>query len=317
MISISRYTPDRQQEWDDFVLKARNATFLFMRAYMDYHSDRFTDHSMMWRNENGKLIAVMPANIDGDTLWSHQGLTYGGMLFDEKMLVSEVGQAFKLLLRMMHDNGIRSLYYKPVPSIYHRLPSEDDEYWLWRYRATLTGCNISAATRLDADHIPMHSRKRSYCNRCIREGFTINRDTPLDLFWPVLTENLHTTYGASPVHTLEEMQRLKANFPDEIKCWTVAGPEGNILGGAILYVTPCVVHTQYISASEEGKQSHALDYLFTEAVRHFSDEGIHRFFDFGTSNEQGGMVLNDSLIMQKEGFGGRGIAYKTYVISNS
>ena len=36
------------------------------------------------------------------------------------------------------------------------------------------------------------------------------------------------------------------------------------------------------------------------------------YFDFGTSNEEGGKVLNTSLIYQKEGFGGRGVVYDTY-----
>ena len=62
MISISRYTQYKQTEWDDFVKVSKNGTFLFLRAYMDYHSDRFLDHSLMFYNEKNKLIAVLPAN---------------------------------------------------------------------------------------------------------------------------------------------------------------------------------------------------------------------------------------------------------------
>jgi hypothetical protein len=36
------------------------------------------------------------------------------------------------------------------------------------------------------------------------------------------------------------------------------------------------------------------------------------YFDFGTSNEEGGKVLNASIIYQKECFGGRGVVYDTY-----
>ena len=63
MISICRYTQDKHAQWDDFVKVSKNGTFLFLRAYMDYHSDRFHDHSLMFHNEKGKLIAVLPANI--------------------------------------------------------------------------------------------------------------------------------------------------------------------------------------------------------------------------------------------------------------
>ena len=43
MFEIIKYTPEYRQQWDAYVAKARNATFLFYRNYMDYHSDRFKD----------------------------------------------------------------------------------------------------------------------------------------------------------------------------------------------------------------------------------------------------------------------------------
>ena len=81
-------------EWNSFVARARNATFLFDRRYMDYHADRFTDHSIVFRRK-GHLAALLPLNIDGDTVWSHQGLTYGGLLIDNK-------PAWKMSCRCLH-----------------------------------------------------------------------------------------------------------------------------------------------------------------------------------------------------------------------
>ena len=44
-----------------FLDTPKNATFLFRRDYMDYHRDRFADHSLMiFRGE--KLAALLPAN---------------------------------------------------------------------------------------------------------------------------------------------------------------------------------------------------------------------------------------------------------------
>lgn len=314
MINISRYTPDNAAEWDEFVRQARNGTMLLLRGYMDYHQDRFTDHSLMVRNEMGTLIGVLPANVQGDELWSHQGLTYGGLILGDRVEVPVVGQMFKAMLYYIHSNGFRCLHYKPVPTIYHRMPSEEDEYWLWRYNARLEACNISAAIDLRVDNIPMHRRKRSYYNQMVRAGYTVCRDAALEDFWPVLTENLQDVYGAQPVHTLAEMQRLQQLLPDGIQCWTVASPEGIVLGGTVLYVTAGVAHTQYISASEEGKRCHALDLLFVSAINHFREQGL-RYFDFGTSNERGGMILNESLILQKGGFGGRGVTYKCFCVT--
>ena len=45
MIAVRPYTPDEAECWNELVAQSRNGTFLFDRRYMDYHSDRFADHS--------------------------------------------------------------------------------------------------------------------------------------------------------------------------------------------------------------------------------------------------------------------------------
>lgn len=311
-MTISRYTPDKRQQWDEFVTSSKNGTMLFMRDYMDYHADRFHDHSLMCYNEDGKLMAVLPANEADGALWSHQGLTYGGFILSPLLHSPALGKIFVALHQYMHNNGIHILHYKPVPSIYHRMPSEEDEYWLWRYRAVMEGCNISSAVNLAVDKIYCSKSRRTNSNKLMRMGYSINAEARLADFWPVLTNNLMDTYGAQPVHTLEEMQRLQASFPDNIVCWTVSSPEGEVLGGTVLYLTNDVVHTQYISATERGKDEKVIDYLFMVAINHYKEQGRHRYFDFGTSNARNGLYLQDNLILQKEGFGGRGITYKYY-----
>lgn len=82
------------------------------------------------------------------------------------------------------------------------------------------------------------------------------------------------------------------------------------LGGSLLYITKQVVHTQYISASVEGKELGALDLLFDYLIN--KEYTSYPYFDFGQSTESMGTVLNESLIFQKEGFGGRGMCYDIY-----
>ena len=78
----------------------------------------------------------------------------------------------------------------------------------------------------------------------------------------------------------------------------------------MLFVTPRVVHSQYIAASEQGKQLHVLDLLFQTVIR--KSLVTHPYFDFGISTEKHGTWLNEALIYQKEGFGGRGVCYDWY-----
>ena len=125
----------------------------------------------------------------------------------------------------------------------------------------------------------------------------------------MLTTNLMNKYGAKPVHTLQEIELLSSRFPENIRLFT-AEKDGKILGGTVLYVTPTVVHSQYISASAEGKNLRVNDAIFDYLLH--GCEWHARYFDFGTSNDEDGRILVEPLIYQKEGFGGRGICYDWY-----
>lgn len=309
MFEITRYTADRKTAWDNFVARSKQGTFLFCRDYMDYHSDRFHDHSLMVWNDNA-LVAVLPANQEADVLWSYQGLTYGGLLTLDKTKTAEVCDIFRHINNYLRAQGFHRVLYKPIPWIYHRLPAEEDLYAVFNVcRARLTVRSIASVIR--SSNSLKWSRIRSWgADKAHTHGIEVKLgDADYAPFWKVLTENLKTTHHVAPVHTLEEMQRLHAAFPDNIKLYT-ARLGNEVLGGVLLYVTPRVVHAQYISASPEGKRKHALDAIFrtilTQDYRHCP------YFDFGTSNEQRGQVLNEGLVYQKEGFGGRGVCYDWY-----
>ena len=87
---------------------------------------------------------------------------------------------------------------------------------------------------------------------------------------------------------------------------------GNIVAGTVMYVTDNVAHSQYIAASEQGRDYGALDLLFSKLITDVF--AAHRYFDFGISTEQGGRFLNEGLMFQKEGFGARAVVYDTYEI---
>ena len=80
--SVQRYTASHFNEWNAFVKTAKNATFLFDRNFMDYHSDRFEDYSLLVFKED-KLFSLLPANLKENRLISHQGLTYGSFILQE------------------------------------------------------------------------------------------------------------------------------------------------------------------------------------------------------------------------------------------
>lgn len=307
-MEIRRYRREDKELWNSFVSKARNATFLFDRNYMDYHADRFDDNSFMFYHK-GKLKAVLPANVAGDTLYSHQGLTYGGLLLDKKATVEDVLECFDSLNSWLRENGISKFVYKALPWIYQQYPSEEDLYALtWKCKAQLISRDISSSIVID-NKLKFAESRKSGIRKALSLNIEVGESNDVDGFWHVLEDNLGNRYNAKPVHTANEMKLLMSRFPNNIKLY-VAKMNGEIVGGTLIYVTPQVVHTQYISASVEGKKHGALDLLFDYIINKVYANC--RYFDFGKSTEQGGAYLNEPLIFQKEGFGGRGVCYDWY-----
>ena len=307
-MEIRRYRREDKELWNSFVSKARNATFLFDRNYMDYHADRFDDNSFMFYHK-GKLKAVLPANVAGDTLYSHQGLTYGGLLLDKKATVEDVLECFDSLNSWLRENGISKVVYKALPWIYQQYPSEEDLYALtWKCKAQLISRDIASTIVVD-NKLKFAESRKSGIRKALSLNIEVGESNDVDGFWHVLEDNLGNRYNAKPVHTASEMKLLMSRFPNNIKLY-VAKMNGEIVGGTLIYVTPQVVHTQYISASVEGKKHGALDLLFDYIINKVYAN--FRYFDFGKSTEQGGAYLNEPLIFQKEGFGGRGVCYDWY-----
>lgn len=308
MFDIIRYDKSLESEWNAFVAQSRQGTFLFDRRYMDYHSDRFSDCSLLFYRKE-RLYALLPANIVDDTLFSHQGLTYGGLITGIEATSAEIISLFEEMNEWLKEHHIKRVVYKAVPWIYHRVPAEEDLYALfYSCRAQLVTREISS-TIVSGRH-PKWARDRRYnANKAARNGFEIAPSDDFTSFWQVLDNNLTQKYGVHPVHSLKEILLLKSHFPHNIILYTaVRGHE--VMGGTVLYLTSQVAHAQYISATPEGKRLGAIDTIYDRLLNY--DLVDYPYFDFGKSTEDGGHYLNENLIHQKEGFGGRGVCYDTY-----
>jgi acetyltransferase-like isoleucine patch superfamily enzyme/CheY-like chemotaxis protein len=308
---VGRYTASRKQEWDEFVSTARNATFLFSRDYMDYHSDRFTDHSLMIFNDH-ELVAVLPANLNADgTLISHEGLTYGGLVISRAAKLVDTLACFHALLQDLCQRRISKLLFKPIPGFYNTLPGDDVAYALFLLDARLYRRDTSTAIS-QMDRLPIRKHHQRLMKKAVGLGIRIVQETSFQRFWElVLTPQLAARHGAKPVHTLEEITLLASRFPEQIKQFSAyCGDE--LLAGTTLYETPTVAHVQYGAVTEEGRRTGAQAYLFGSLIEQYKDK---RFFDFGTSNENEGRALNHGLLDWKEGFGARCYTHDFYEIA--
>ena len=311
MIEIKKYNSSLQAEWDSFVASCCNATFLHRRGYMDYHSDRFADFSLMAYAE-GRLVAVLPANKCDGVVYSHQGLTYGGWLHGLKHFDATVMlQVMDVACEWLKAEGVKELVYKPVPHIYHSYPAEEDLYALFRHGAEPTESNISTSVLL-ADPLAFDRGNKSGVNAARKAGIAVGESDDWEGYWQVLQSVLRERHETSPVHTVEEIKLLHSRFPENIRLHT-AMLEGELVAGVVMFYTDTVAHAQYIASSSTGRQQKALSLLFQQLISDAKAEG-YRYFDFGISNENHGQWLNEGLVQQKCRMGGRGIVYNTFKI---
>lgn len=306
-LRVERYRAEDAADWNAFVATSRNGTFLFDRRFMDYHAERFDDHSLVLR-EGDRIVALLPAHRRDDALVSHAGLTYGGLVLGARSGAADVLAMFDALRRALHAMGFARLAYKTVPSIYHRQPSEDDRYALFRHDARLVRRDVLSVLA-PGDRLPLQERRRRGARAAYVAGVRVAESRDFAGFWPVLDRVLRERHGVAPVHSIDEITRLAATFPDAIRLFTAMHHDA-IVAGVVVFETATVAHVQYIAADEQGRTLHALDLLFSTLLDStFADKP---WFDFGISNEEAGRVLNAGLVAQKEGFGARTVVHDHY-----
>ena len=309
-IICKRYNSSLASEWDRVVEESRNGTFLFKRNYLDYHSDRFSDHSLMFEL-GGEIVALLPANQKEGVIYSHQGLTYGGVIMTSRCKGAVVLEIFEKMIGYYRANGIKAIIYKPVPHIYHIKPSEEDIYALYRYKAELYSCGISSTIDLTQE-ICFNSLRIRGVKKALANNVEIKEEFNFAPFWEMLTQNLQQRHSVSPVHTLKEIEMLRDRFPENIRLYT-ASQSNELLAGVVIYETATCIHSQYIASSQKGRDLSALDLLFLNLIKERYKE--YRYFDFGISTESNGDILNNGLLSQKEGFGATATIYNSYKIT--
>ncbi|MGB9915117.1 MAG: GNAT family N-acetyltransferase [Candidatus Bathyarchaeales archaeon] len=310
-LKTCRYDAEYKLLWDEFIANSKNGCFLFYRDYMEYHSDRFKDFSLMFF-DNNRLIAVMPANINDDFLFSHGGLTFGGIITDRKMRTPLMLKIFNVLKEHLKAEGIKRIIYKAIPHIYHIYPSEEDLYALFRYDAKLIRRDVSS-TIFMREKLAFDKKRRWGVKKSKNANLEIKRSYDFETFMIIEEENLNKKYGIKPTHTADEMLLLADRFPGNIKLFT-ADKDGKMVAGTIIYESnKKVAHVQYISSTDEGKKLYALDAIFDYLINEYYKDKVE-YFDFGISTEKEGKFLNVGLITQKEEFGARAVVYDTYEI---
>lgn len=307
MLNIVQYSQSKKNEWNNFLKNSKNGIFMFDRDFMDYHSDRFNDYSLMFY-EDKDLIAILPASIHSDEVRSHGGLTYGGFITNEKMKQHKMNDCFDILIKYLKENNIKKLIYKTIPNFYHSIFAQEDLYSLWKNNAKLFRRGVSTTIDLN-NRLKMPKGRKAQISRAKRKDVFIEESKDFDKFIEIENSVLQKFHNTKAVHTGSELALLNSRFPQGVKLY-VAKKNNEIIAGTLLFIYDNVVHTQYMASTKIGREIGGLDLLISSLIDMFS--GTKKYFDFGISTEQDDKVFNEGLCAQKEGFGGRTTVYDIY-----
>ena len=280
---------------------------------MEYHSDRFNDFSLLvFKGE--KLVALLPANRVEDCVYSHQGLTYGGLVFKENLKLNSVLLIYKALLKFLNEAKISELQLKILPSIYNTMPNDEQSYIMFLLNAKLN--RRDALSVIDYRQAVKFSKDRlEGVKRGRKHGLIIKEEDSFETFWStVLEPNLNEKHNVKPVHSLAEITALNTHFGKQIRQFNVY-QNNQIIAGTTIFESKYVAHSQYISGNSQKNELGSLDFLHHHLITSVFNN--KRFFDFGVSNVNNGRQVNQGLQYWKEGFGARTVIQDFYTVATN
>ncbi len=301
------YNPELKSLWNEFVSSAKNGMFLFDRDYMEYHSDRFSDHSLMFFRDS-KVLCLLPANIREGTLYSHEGLTFGGVISNREMKLNLMLWVFDALVEYCKKERIKEILYKAIPHIYHSIPAEEDLYALFSHQAKLVGRSVTSAIYIP-ETTPFDYGRRRTLVKAKEHNLAVKESFDFKLFMNMVESNLLERHGAKPTHSFGEIQLLANRYPNNIKLFA-SFKDNTMLAGVLIYESKNVAKIQYIANSPAGRFIGAGDIVVNYLINeHYKGK---KYFDFGTSMLDQGLSLNSSLLLYKESYGARTVVYDSY-----
>ncbi|OAZ04875.1 hypothetical protein [Flavobacterium succinicans] len=298
--NIRPYQKSDYDLWNTFISGTKNATFLFHRDFMEYHKERFEDFSLLVFDKV-KLVAVLPANRVDNTVYSHQGLTYGGLVYSSKLKIEKIETILDLLFDFFKSKRIVDFYLHPIPSFYLGQGNAAIDFFLMKKGAQLYRKEMNMVAHLHQE-IPISKSKLKHFRRTELLGLRVVEETNFQSFWEkILEPRLAEKYDTKPVHSLAEIQLLHERFPQNIKQFS-AYLEDKIVAGITIFEFENGVKSQYGATSKKGEKYRALDFLFISLLDIFQKRGKH-FFDMGIVNDANKKGFHSGLLQQKEELG--------------
>ncbi len=315
-LNVEKYSEEDRQWWDPYVWQADNGTIFHTRRFLSYHpARRFTDHSLIFKQKN-KVKALFPAialHMDKDyVLYSHRGSSYGGFVYRD----AGIRDAFDLtesLKEYAKKEGFNRILMTLPPIVYMSKYSNYVDFALLQNSFRYQKREISSVLQFPSDPEQILTmfkpEARTATRKSMKQGIVIRRSEDYDSYYTILEHNLMLRHNVKPTHTLEELKKLAAIFPDRIHLWAAYLDQQMIAGVVNFLATDRVLLAFYISDDKTFQTYRPVNNLFYHIFQ-WAVKNNFRFYDFGIFTVN--MDPNWGLGKFKESFGARGLFRDTF-----
>jgi hypothetical protein len=294
-IQVQQYLLENAAEWNAFVKQSVNGSFLLDRNFMDYHQERFEDHSLMMYLD-GQLMCCIPAHVKDGVFYSHRGLSYAGLMVSAAA-VTNIDKIVDALLEYVKGLAFAKAELQ-LPPISYQFLNKEIAAVLEHKGFTPNRKLHNQSVALDQEIQVSPKKSTGYRNGKF-EGLRMETTNDFRSFWEeVLTPQLAERYHSKPIHSLAEIELLASRFQKNIIQYNVYR-EDALLAGITFFIKGNIVKSQYTASSPEGLKTDAVAYIYMEAMKEFKEKGCS-LMDYGTVNEKDGSVNKGLQRFKKE-----------------
>ena len=317
MITINKYNSHALQEWDQFVSDSNNGTIFQKQRFINYHINRqFVDHSLIIKNNN-KIVAVLPAAICDNMLYSHPGSSYGGLVLANYVDFKIINEIIHSLDDYCYSQKFKSLFLINSPDIYQKKNDQSIEYLLHWNNYQSKEIYISHVVDMNNSSNLLNllkKRKRRYINNNKElNALSFEESNDFDSFYKILL-NAKEKYKTKPTHSLEELYQLKKLFPEEIKL-ILTVKSHQVIGGSVIFFANNKVSLVFYNTILGKFRNSQIAMLQLYKCMEISKKYGYQMVDFGVSHtpeQKNPMAPKFSLIHFKEQFDAKGVLRIAY-----
>lgn len=298
-----------------------NGEFINSLTFLGYHpKNRFHDDSIIIIDEGSKSIeGLMLCAQDTDNkakIVSHPGTTFAGPVVNFKNSVTDIKNILDLAIGYYEDR-YECVEIRCAPQIYAKQPSDIIEYFLLKkgFNYNMMGLanviNIKEVNTIEDALLIFARERRTDYRKSLKSEMTFFKcDSVIKSIWDNMNMELAKKYDAATTHTYEEINTLMRLCPKNIETFQV-NVNGHYGALSIVFKFKNVFHTQYLGLNSLYRKDHPNVFLIANLMLEARKQG-YEWFSFGSSTEERGRYLNESLYKYKAAYGGGSVILPVY-----